>query len=270
MAPSKLYTLDGLVLARRDHGEADRVVTLLSVQGRSDLLAKGVRKPRSRKAGHLELFSRTRILASRVRNSWDILSQAEVQQVRPRLQSDFRRGTYARYVAELALRLFAEDAGGALYTLVDEVLTHLETTPVADAERLIRWYEQQILTLAGFRPVWDVCVADREQTQCERLLHPRADEVRPYGLDVERGGAICPDCMARAQNTLMRREASWYALSPSALSWLQALQRRTYEDVVQFLLATRTAQELARVMEQYISHHLERRPAALRVLRKKR
>ena len=264
LSSAKLYTLDGIVLTRRDHGEADRVVTLLTMQGRCDLLAKGVRKPRSRKAGHLELFSRTRVLAAHVTHSWDILSQAEVQHVRPQLHMDFRRATYARYVAELALRFFEDEAGGALYTLVDDVLTHLEA--VEDAACLMRWYEQQVLTLAGFRPVWDACVADREQAQCLRPLHPHADDVRPYGLDLERGGAVCADCLAQAQNVPGGNQAP-YLLSPSALSWLQSLQRRSYEDVVQFPFPARTAQELARVMEQYISYHLERRPRALRILR---
>ncbi len=265
MSSSKLYTLDGIVLTRRDHGEADRVVTLLTAQGRCDLLAKGVRKPRSRKAGHLELFSRTRVLAARVTNSWDILSQAEAQHMRPRLQLDFQRGTYARYVAELALRFFEPGTGGALYTLVDDVLTHLETAD--DVERLLRWYEQQVLTLAGFRPLWEACVADRDQSQCARALHPRVTDARPYGLDLEHGGAICAACLAQAQN-MPGDEQTPYLLSPSALSWLQALQRHSYADVVQFPLSTRTAQELARVMEQYISYHLERRPIVLRVLRK--
>ncbi len=267
----RLYTLEGIVLMRRDHGEADRVVTLLTADGRLSLLAKGVRKLRSRKTGHLELFTRTRLLVSRVEGSWDIVSQAEAQVTRSRLQEDFARATCARYVAELALRFFEDDTGKALYTLVDDVLTHLTTSSESDI--LLRWYEQQVLTLAGFRPEWDACVGERDGRQCERLLTPRPDSAPPYGVDPERGGALCQDCWAAFQETAFappsRQVASPMArpLSPSALSWLQALQRRPYADVVQFPLAERTAQELTQVMERYITYHMERRPATLRLMK---
>ncbi|MBN2006702.1 MAG: DNA repair protein RecO [Anaerolineae bacterium] len=268
---SRLYTLEGIVLMRRDHSEADRVVTLLTAEGRFSLLAKGVRKLRSRKAGHLELFTRTRLLVSRVEGSWDIISQAEAQVTRSRLQEDFERATCARYVAELALRLFEDDTGDALYALVDDVLSRLAAGP--ESNILLRWYEQQVLTLAGFRPDWDACVGERDGRQCERLLAPRPDNAHPYGVDPERGGALCQDCWAVFQETAFAPPSQQVAspmarpLSPSTLSWLQALQRRSYADVVQFPLAERTAQELAQVMERYIAYHLERRPATLRMMK---
>ena len=256
---SKLYRLEGVVLNRRDHGEADRVVKLLTAEGSVDVLAKGIRKPRSRKAGHLELFAKTQVLVSRVTGSWDIVSQAEVVQVRSHLQGDFQLGTYARYVAELAIRFFEGEAGPQLYTLVDDVFARLDGG--ADPALLMRWYEQQVLALAGFRPEWRTCVGERGAGLCHAPLHPRADDRHPYGLDLERGGAVCHECFAADT-----REHTVRPLSPSALSWLQALQRCSFDDVTQFALPERTAKELAQAMEQYIAYHLERRPAALRVL----
>lgn len=255
----KLYRLEGIVLSRRDHGEADRVVKLLTSEGNVDVLAKGVRKPRSRKAGHLELFSKTQVLVSRVTGSWDIVSQAEAVQVHPRLQDDFRLGTYSRYVAELAIRFFEGETEPQLYILVDDVFSRMDGD--ADPALLTRWYEQQVLALAGFRPEWGTCVGERDGDLCHAPLHPRADDKRPYGLDLERGGAVCADCFASEM-----REHTVRPLSPSALSWLQALQRRSFDEVTQFALPERTAKELAQAMEQYIAYHLERRPAALRLL----
>ncbi|HOU14339.1 MAG TPA: DNA repair protein RecO [Anaerolineae bacterium] len=254
----KLYRLEGIVLSRRDHGEADRVVKLLTAEGSVDLLAKGIRKPRSRKAGHLELFAKTQVLVSRVTGSWDIVSQAEAVQVRSRLQEDFRLGTYARYVAELAIRLFEGETDPQLYILVDDVFSRLNGD--AAPALLTRWYEQQVLALAGFRPECGMCVGERGDDLCHTPLRPRADDQRPYGLDMERGGVVCCECFASDT-----REHTVRPLSPSALSWLQALQRRSFDDVTQFALPERTAKELAQAMEQYIAYHLERRPAALRM-----
>jgi DNA repair protein RecO (recombination protein O) len=48
----------GIVLSRTDYGEADRILTLLTPdQGKIRLIAKGVRKIKSKLAGGIELFS---------------------------------------------------------------------------------------------------------------------------------------------------------------------------------------------------------------------
>lgn len=256
---SRLYQLEGIVLSRRDHGEADRVVICLTPEGRVDLLAKGTRKTRSRKAGHLELFSRTRMLVSRVESSWDIISQAEAVSLRPVLQDDFERGTYARYVVELVMRFFEREANEQLYRLLDWTLTTLEadSTP----ELLVRWYEQRLLILAGFRPEWRTCVGERDGELCEQDLRPRPTDSMAYGIDPERGGALCAACCAEA-----RRDLSVRVLSPSALSWLQALQQREYAEVKQFPFTKKAATELAQTMQYYIAFHLEYRPSSLRVM----
>ncbi len=257
--PSRLQREVGIVLARRDHGEADRVIVLLTPEQRIDVLAKGVRKTRSRKAGHLELFSKTEVLLSRVKQSWDIVSQAEAVTVRAQLQDDFSRATYARYVAELVIRFFEGETSRQLYDLVDATFERLETA--APAALLTRWFEQQLLALAGFRPEWGMCVGERDAELCREPLRPRPTDRRAYGIDAERGGALCSDCLARHRN-----ERGVRALSPSALSWLQALQQRDYAEAASFDLPPATARELAQVMDRYIAHHLERRPSALRIL----
>jgi len=261
VAQARLYRLEGIILGRRDQGEADRVIMLLSPTGRVDLMARGVRKPRSRKAGHLELFSRSKLLVSRVKGTWDIISQAEVVAVRPGLRDDFIRGTYARYIAELVLRFFEGETEEPLYALVDTTFALLEEAD--DPERAARWFEQQLLSLAGFRPDWHNCVGERDGKQCGMAVKPRPEDSRPYGIDPERGGALCPDCLEA-----LRDEPSVGLLSPSALSWLQAFQRRSYAELCGLSITERTLLELRRVMERYISYHLERRPVTLRVMRK--
>jgi DNA repair protein RecO len=48
----------GIVLSRRDYQEADRILSVLTPDnGKVSLIAKGVRKPKSKLAGGIELFS---------------------------------------------------------------------------------------------------------------------------------------------------------------------------------------------------------------------
>ncbi len=258
MSQSRLYTLEGLVLRRRDHREADRILTLLTPQGRVDLIAPGVRKPRSRKAGHVELFCRTRLLVARARQGWDVISQAELVDANLPLREDFLRGTWARYLAELLLRFFDEATDLALYELAVQGFALLATA--SDPARAAQWLTLRLLDLAGFRPECFLCVGEWDGAPCQAALRPRPTDA-PYGLDAERGGALCPRCYAAH-----RLERGVREISPSALSWLQAMQRRPYEELAALVMSPATAGELRHIMDALVTYHLERHPLTLHVL----
>ena len=60
---------EGVILKRRNFGEADRILTIYTRDyGKVICLAKGVRRPRSKKAGHLELGSWCKIFAVHGKN----------------------------------------------------------------------------------------------------------------------------------------------------------------------------------------------------------
>jgi DNA repair protein RecO (recombination protein O) len=76
----RVYRTEGIVLRRQNLGEADRLTTVYTLNyGKLRLVAKGVRRLRSRKAGHLEPFTRVALLIARGREL-DIITQAEAIQ----------------------------------------------------------------------------------------------------------------------------------------------------------------------------------------------
>ena len=71
------YRTQAIVLGHIEYGEADRILKLFTFeQGKITAIAKGVRKIRSRKAGHLEPFTRVNLFLAKGRNM-DIITQAE-------------------------------------------------------------------------------------------------------------------------------------------------------------------------------------------------
>ncbi|MBI4630353.1 MAG: DNA repair protein RecO [Chloroflexi bacterium] len=87
----RTFRTEAIVLRRKDFGEADRILTLFTPElGKIRAVAKGIRKPASRKAGHLELYTRSRLLVAKGRDM-DIVTQAEtVESYRP-LREDLLR-----------------------------------------------------------------------------------------------------------------------------------------------------------------------------------
>jgi DNA repair protein RecO (recombination protein O) len=254
VSAERLYRTEGVVIRRRNQGEADRVLTLCAPVGKIEVIVKGARKTRSRKAGHVELFARSHFVVSRVKNSWDIVSQAEMIEPHTRLRSDLMRGTYARYVVELLDRFFTAGEGGqALFDLLDHTLTWL--CEDGDPDLSVRFYEQHLLGLAGFRPELFRCVGEHDAQVPLRPLEEvvAKEQDRPYGFDPERGGALCHGCY-----TKHGRHPAVAALSPDGLWFLQECQRGPYSRLRAWQTAPALHAEVERVMQHYIAYHLER------------
>ena len=70
---------EGIILARRNFGEADRILTIYTKDfGKVVALAKGVRRPRSRKGGHVELGNWCKVFIARGKNL-DLLTEVELK-----------------------------------------------------------------------------------------------------------------------------------------------------------------------------------------------
>ena len=70
--------IDGVILKRSNFGEADKLVTIFSKQqGKIKVLAKGIRRIKSKRAPHLELFNYTTLILHHGK-SFDIVTEAKI------------------------------------------------------------------------------------------------------------------------------------------------------------------------------------------------
>lgn len=67
-----------IVLRRTNYGEFDRILNLLTPEGKVAVLARGVRKSKSRLAGGIELFSVADVVIHRGRSSLGTLTSAKM------------------------------------------------------------------------------------------------------------------------------------------------------------------------------------------------
>jgi len=104
------YKTEGVVLKKRNFGEADRILTLFSKHfGKIQILAKGIRKTTSRKSGSLELFNQVRIFVARGKNL-DIVTEAEVVNSFSSWRKDLKKIALAYYYSELVDKLTVEES----------------------------------------------------------------------------------------------------------------------------------------------------------------
>src|SRR5581483_2273902 len=108
MRTPRVYRTEAIVLHHRELGEADKVLTLYSPDlGKFDAIAKGVRRPTSRKSGHLEELSHSTLLLAHGR-TLEVVTQCELLESFAGLREDLSRLGAAVYLAELVERFSAE------------------------------------------------------------------------------------------------------------------------------------------------------------------
>lgn len=238
MARERTYRTEAIVLRRSDFGEADRLLTLFSREyGKIRAIAKGARKPQSRKTGHVELFMRTRFLIAKGRNL-DIVTQAEMVEGYNRLRDDLVRTTYASYAVELLDRFTPdEDRNLHLYDLLSDMLRWL-----ASSDNLLlaaRYYELHLLSLLGYRPQLFQCVSCGESIE----------EQNQY-FSAELGGLLCPNCH--------RADGKAVEISGAGVKVLRFLQTRPWTAAAELRLRRDLHTELEEAMYYYLTYILER------------
>jgi len=145
------YRTEGVILKRTNFGEADKLLTLFSGHfGKIRLLAKGIRKPKSRKGGNLELFNWVKIYAAKGRNL-DLITEVEVVKPFRKWRKDLGRVAIAYHLVELVDRLTAEEAKNReVFELLVLSLEKLGTEE--DLEKLRSDFEVKLLEELGFWP----------------------------------------------------------------------------------------------------------------------
>lgn len=246
------FRTPALILKRRNFGEADRQVTILTPHyGKFDVIAKGARKPTSKKTGHVELFMKSDVLIAKGR-TLDIMTQAEMINPYLPIREELERGAYASYASELLDRFtFDEDDTGThrLFDLLDDTFERLSTDE--DVQRVIRYYELRLLDEVGFRPELSDCVIMRDPIEA-------VDQFFSYGD----GGVVSVEGASHTSGLVK--------LPMATLKLLRYFQRSSYQQVATLSMSNSLHLDVERIMLGYLSYILESRVQSVDFIRRLR
>jgi DNA repair protein RecO (recombination protein O) len=204
---SGVYTTDAIVLRRGRFGEHGVLLTLFTPEfGKVDAIAKGVYRPGSKLAGHLEPLLHIRLQLARGRNL-DVVTQASILHPFEQVRNDLYRTAAAWYAAELVERLTEDrQESHSLYELLLALLSRLDGGTAPDL--LLRFFEMRLLSYLGYRPALWRCA------HCGDAVSNSSAWFSP-----SRGGIHCTECATLATDG--RR------LSAAALQLLRFFQTNT-------------------------------------------
>ena len=263
-----VYKVSAVILRHQPVGEADRVLTLFTLEhGKLRVSARGVRKTTSRLGGRVQPYTEGRLLLARGR-TLDVVAQAEVVRPFAGLRQDLLRSAYAAYVAELVDRFLPErDRHPEIYAALVDALGVIEAAGEDEAEIYALWFSLHLAGSLGYRPEVERCVA------CGRPLPsgapagddraiPAARGAAGWTFSPAAGGALCPACAAT--------EPSALRVAPGVLATAAYLLRSTAERARRLRVPERQRRALAGLVQAHLEYHLDgrlRAPAVIARLR---
>jgi DNA repair protein RecO (recombination protein O) len=145
------YSGEGFVLARRNFGEADRILSIYTKNiGRISLMAKGIRRPKSKKRGHLEIFSLVKFQAI-TGHGIDLMTEADIIDDFKDIRKSLAKVSLAYYFMEVIGKITHEgEPNTDLFNLLLDFLNTLNKTNSLKKLRLN--FILKLLTLMGYWP----------------------------------------------------------------------------------------------------------------------
>lgn len=138
-----------IVLRRTNYGEADRILQLLTPDGRRSVMARGVRKEKSKLAGGIELFAVSDVVLGEGKGDLGVLTSARLVAFYGHIIADYERMQLGYQVVKLVAKASETVDEPEWYDLLAEVLMALDnlTIPLALTET---WFYVRYSALLGY------------------------------------------------------------------------------------------------------------------------
>ena len=233
----RVYSTKAIVIGQRDYVDSARIISILSPDfGKREVVARGLLRPKSRLAGHLEPGTYCHLEIAVGRNL-DIIREAQTIEMFREARSDLQSLTIFLYVLDLADKFSLEDTGEELF---DPLLTVMQRIAKGHSHSAsIRNFEFELLESSGFRPVLDRCI------HCD--LDVPADEAAWSPMN---GGIVGKQCVDNVQQVS--------TISPRALKVLRAYQEWDFDRLITIAVDSSLEIELSSIMHGLMKTVLER------------
>ncbi len=138
-----------IVLRRTNYGEADRVIQLLTPLGRMNVMARGVRREKSRLAGGIELFALCDVVIGQGKGDLGILTSARLMQFYRHIMDDYDRMQFAYEVLKQIGKASETLDEPEWFDIASEILMGLDAKTVS-FELTQLWFYLHFSAMLGY------------------------------------------------------------------------------------------------------------------------
>ena len=233
--------------------EFHKIITFYTPDfGKIKAVAYGIKSPKSRLGGSLELLNHGTLLFQH-RENRELQSITDFNLINgfDTIRSDFTRITYGCYFAELVDSIASEGlASPEIFNLLHatyQFLVHADDVPL-----LARGFEIKFLDCAGYGPELSRCV------HCGSTVNETATGQFGIAFSVRYGGVLCDNCE--------NRDGAAFTIASGSCELLKMLRKSEWERFNRIRASSRNHQELKRVLGNFIEHYTERNLKSLRFI----
>lgn len=152
----KTLSTKGIILRRVDYGEADRILTFLTPDyGKIHVIAKGVRKSKSKLAGGIELFSVSEIHFIKGKSGMGTLTSTRLVRHYGNIVKDLVRTDCAYAMLKRIDKVVEDETGQEYFEVLNESLAALDNQAIYP-ELAEASYVMRVLALLGYAPDFSV------------------------------------------------------------------------------------------------------------------
>jgi DNA repair protein RecO (recombination protein O) len=145
----KTHRTQAIVLRRTNYGEADRILQLLTPDGKMSVMARGARREKSRLAGGIELFAICEIVVAEGKGEIGILTSSRLIQFYGHIMQDYDRMQFAYLAIKLVSTASEMVDGAEWYDLLAETLAGIDNISIR-LELIQAWFYLHYAALMGY------------------------------------------------------------------------------------------------------------------------
>lgn len=137
----------GYVLKRTNYAEADRILNLITPQGKISAIAKGVRKEKSKLAGGIEMFTLSNYNIHLGRGEFGVITSAKMQKYHGNIIKNFTKMELAAMMLKKLSRAAENSDNSEYFEIINQCLTSLD---MGDDDGLTEsWFLMRLGKAAG-------------------------------------------------------------------------------------------------------------------------
>jgi DNA repair protein RecO (recombination protein O) len=250
-----LYTVDGLVLRARDYGENDRLITILTNDGKMTVIAKGARSMKSKTKNLTEPFVYANFELNQKGTSIAWIKGGSINQSFYDLRNSIEKLFLATYVCDVANELSGErvDCSDMLRLTLNTLFAIMsQMRPLSQIKAV---FEIRASAMSGYRPNVDYCE------------HCETEKTDNTYFDVMNGAIICSECLQKRGEIHKRNLSLTYddirennvllPLNPASLAAIRYALHSPTEKMLSFSLSeAEDVKMFSKACEDYLLHHL--------------
>jgi len=231
------YRTQGFILKKVDRGEFDRIFTVYTKDfGKLELLAKAVRKIKSKLRGGLELFYLSDIEFIQAKTHKTLTDAILINDFKA-LRKDSEKLSIAFEISEnLDNLITGQEPDEKIWQLLDETFTKLNDcqSSIVNCQLLYHYFLWNLFSMLGYQPELYCC------SVCQKEIFPES-----IYFSLEEGGLICGRCQKSAKSGTL--------VHPNAIKILRIILKGDWQTLKKLKVETDDLKQLMRISNVYLS-----------------